>query len=133
MLCFLVTSVLRFALLPYYRHVIPSLLFNGTLVTDFQEKVRIFNSLLANQCTLVSNNIFLPSKITYMTEERIYLIIFNKLNVIKIIRVLNVNKAHGRDNISVRIVKLCNNAVAYPLTLMIFQISVASGCWYLLY
>ena len=68
-----------------------------------------------------------------MTEKRIYLIIFNKLNVIKIIRALNVNKAHGRDNISVRIVKLCSNAVAYPLTLMILQISAASSCWYLLY
>ena len=35
---------------------IPSLLFNGAFVTDFQEKANIFNFSFAKQCTLVSNN-----------------------------------------------------------------------------
>ena len=61
-----------------------------------------------------------------MTEERIQSITFSESDVIKIIRTLDVNKAHGHDNISVRMIKLCINSVAHPLTL-IFQNSMAAG------
>ena len=106
--------------------VIPPLLFNSAFVTDFEEKSKIFNSFFAKQCTLLSNNSVLPSEFTYMTEERIQSITFSESDVIKIIRTLNVNKAHGHDNISVRMIKLCINTVALPLTLF-FQNSVAAG------
>ena len=46
--------------------VILSLLFHGAFVTDFQEKVNIFNSFLAKQWTLVSSNSVLDSEFTYM-------------------------------------------------------------------
>ena len=68
----------------------------------------------------------MPSKFTYMTDERIQSITFSESDVIKIIRTLDVNKAHGHDNISVRMIKLCINSVAHPLTL-IFQNSMAAG------
>ena len=68
----------------------------------------------------------MPSEFTYMTEERIQSITFSESDVIKIIRTLDVNKAHGHDNISVRMIKLCINSVAHPLTL-IFQNSMAAG------
>ena len=58
---------------------------------------------------LVPNNSVLPSE----------------LDVIEIIRALDVNKAHGHDNISVRTIKLCTNSVAHPLSL-IFQNSLAA-------
>ena len=106
--------------------VIPPLLFNGAFVTDFEEKVKIFNYFFAKQCTLVSNNSVLPSEFTYMTEERIQSITFSESDVIKIIRTLDVNKAHGHDNISVRMIKLCINSVAHPLTL-IFQNSMTAS------
>ena len=61
-----------------------------------------------------------------MTEERIKSIAFSESDVIKIIRTLNINKAHGHDNISVRMIKLCTKSVARPLTL-IFQNSMAAG------
>ena len=50
---------------------------------------------------------------------------FGVSDVIKIIRALDVNKAHGHDNISVRIIKLSITSVAHPLTL-IFQNSMAA-------
>ena len=59
-----------------------------------------------------------------MTEERIQSITFSESDVIKIIRALDVNKAHDRDNISARMIKLCT--VAHPLT-FIFRNSVAAG------
>ena len=66
----------------------------------------------------------MPSESTYMTEERIQSITFSESDVIKIIRALDVNKAHDRDNISARMIKLCT--VAHPLT-FIFRNSVAAG------
>ena len=61
-----------------------------------------------------------------MTKERIQSITFGESHVIKIIRALDVNKANGHDNISVRMIKLCTNSVAYPLTLT-FRNSMAAG------
>ena len=78
--------------------VIPPLLFNDAFVTDFKEKAKIFNYFFAKQCTLVSNNSVLPSQFTCMTEERIQSITFSESDFIKIIRTLDVNKAHGHDN-----------------------------------
>ena len=62
----------------------------------------------------------------YITEERIQSITFSGSDVIKIIRALDVNKVHGHDSISVRMIKLCTNFVAHPLAL-IFQNSMAGG------
>ena len=42
----------------------------------------------------------MPSESTYMTEESIQSITFSESDVIKIIRALDVNKVHDRDNIS---------------------------------
>ena len=106
--------------------VIPLLLLNGACVTNFQEKANILNSFFAKQCILVSNNSVLTSEFTYMTEERIQSITFRESDVIKIIRAVDVNKTHGHDNISVRMIKLCTNSVAHPFTL-IFQNSMAAG------
>ena len=106
--------------------VIPPLLFNGAFVTDFEEKAKIFNSFFAKQCTLVSNSGALPSEFTYMTEKCIQSITFSESDLIKIIKTLDVNKAHGHDNILVRMIKFCTNPVAHPLTL-IFQNSMATG------
>ena len=41
-----------------------------------------------------------------MTEKCIRSITFSESDVIKIIRALDVNKAHGHDNISVRMIKV---------------------------
>ena len=47
----------------------------------------------------------------------IHSITFNKLDVLKIIRALDVNKAHDQNYTLIRMIKLCANAVAHPLTL----------------
>ena len=65
-----------------------------------------------------------------MTEERIQLITCSESDVVKIIRAVDVNKALDHDNISVRMIKLCTNSVAHPLTLIISKLY---GCWYICY
>ena len=53
-----------------------------------------------------------------MREESIHSITFCESDIVKIIRALDVIKVHGHDNISVRMIKLCTNSVAHPLSLM---------------
>ena len=107
------------------------MLFDSPFAIDCREKSNIFNSFFiylfffTKQYTLVSNNSLLPSKFTYMTEECTQSITFSESDVIKIIRALDVNKAHDHDNISVRMTKLCINSVGYLLTL-IFKNSMAA-------
>ena len=102
------------------------MLFNGAFVIVFQEKANILNSFFAEQCTLVSNNNVLSGEFFYTTEERIHSITFSESDVIETMRASDVNKAHGHDNILVRMIKLCTNSVTYPPTL-IFQKSLAAG------
>ena len=51
------------------------------------------------------NNSKLPDKITYNSAARLISIKFANSDILKIIRSLNVNKAHGYDCISVRMIK----------------------------
>ena len=39
-------------------------------------------------------------------------------NILKIVRALNINKAHGHDEISVRMIKICDEALVKPLSLI---------------
>ena len=39
-------------------------------------------------------------------------------NVLKIVRALNINKTHGHDEISVRMTKICDEALVKPLSLI---------------
>ena len=43
---------------------------------------------------------------------------FNNVNILKIIKSLNVNKVHGHNNISIRMIKLCGQPVAKPLSII---------------
>ena len=52
------------------------------------------------------NNRKLPDKITYNSAARLTSIKFDNNDILKIISSLNVNKAHGHDGISVRMIKM---------------------------
>ena len=40
------------------------------------------------------------------------------MDIINIIRSLDVDKAHGHDNISIRMLKICDSAIVEPLTIV---------------
>ena len=61
-----------------------------------------------------------------MTKDCIQTFCFGKSDVIKLIKVLDVRKAHGHDGISVKMIKICADSIAHPLK-MIFQNSVVAG------
>ena len=81
--------------------LIPSLQVNNKIVSDFTEKANLFNYFFATQSTPLSNNSILPSTIFFKTQSRLSSINFEKEDILKIIRNLNINKAHGHDKISI--------------------------------
>ena len=57
----------------------------------------------------------LPSRKSYETNTRLFALNIQKDDILKIIRKLNVNKAHGHDNISIMMLKICDSVITEPL------------------
>ena len=59
----------------------------------------------------------------FLTQSRLGTLDFDENGIIKIIRALNIHKAHGHDNISIRMIRICDRTLLKPL-IIIFQNSV---------
>ena len=66
----------------------------------------------------IVNDSILPSTIMYRTENRLSIIRFKDEDVLKIIKSLNINKAHDYDDISIRLLQICGAEVVKPLSLI---------------
>ena len=98
--------------------LIPPLLIDDKFVTDIQAKANIFNKFFADQCTPLKNNSMLPTNQLFMTQARLRSLDLNEDEILKIIRALNINKAHGCDGISVRMIKICDESLRKPLLIL---------------
>ena len=94
--------------------------------TDFTKKANLFNDFFATQCTPVNNSNVLPSTISFKTHSTLSSISFEKEDILKIIRNLKVNKAHGHDDISIRTLKINDSEIVEPL-LLIYKSCIDSG------
>ena len=104
---------------------IPPLLDNGLFVTDFTEKAQLFNDYFILQCTTIDTGSAIPEHIPVtFTLKNTFAISEEK--ILQIIRSLNPNKAHGWDEISVRMIKLSDAALVAPLKI-IFTNCLRSG------
>ena len=108
--------------------IIRPLLVQGKYVTDTQMKANIFNKFFAEQCTPLKNNNVLPVNQMFLTQSRLSSICFNEDEILKIVRALNINKAHGHDDISIRMIKICNKSLLKPLIIS-FENSTKSSCY----
>ena len=88
--------------------IIPHLLIDDKFVTDIQTKANIFNKFFADQCTPLKNGSVLPKGQIFLTQSRLCTLHFDEKELIKIIRNLNVHKAHDHDDISIRMIKICD-------------------------
>ena len=70
---------------------------------------------------------FLPSSLD-LEEARLKSINFSDNDILKIIRSLDINKAHGHDDISVRMVKICDDAIKKPLSI-IYKNCIKTGIY----
>ena len=82
---------------------IPPLLRNGQFIMDFKEKAELFNDFFTRQCSLIDNNSEIPSVLTKIKCQSLSIVEFSTYDILKIIRNLNPNKAHGHDMTSIRI------------------------------
>ena len=108
--------------------LIPPLLVNNEFVTDFLEKANLFNDFFREQCRPITNDSSLPNNQTLETVTRLSDINIDTDTIIKLIRSLDPNKAHGCDGISIRMLKLCATSISKPLHIL-FNNSVISECF----
>ena len=94
--------------------IIPPLLINNKLESDFEIKANYFNSFLASKCAPLINNSTVANSLQYVSTTRLASFSFNEEVILKITNDLNINKAHGHDNRSHRMIKLCSKSVAKP-------------------
>ena len=74
----------------------------------------------------MSDAIKLPSNFTLYTDNRLSAVTFSQDDVGKIIQNLKPKKAHGHDNISIRMLKICGSSIYGPLEL-IFKEALSTG------
>ena len=105
--------------------LIPPLFHENRFIIDFKEKAELFNSFFSKQSSLITSNSKLPTSPSYLTDKRLYTITFPAKDIGKIIPSLDPNKAHDHDNLSIRMLKLCGNAICEPLQLIFNQALVS--------
>ena len=77
--------------------IIPPLYHNGNFITDFCKKAELLNLFFAKQCSILQNSSKLPANLAPRTDQSLTFINFSQDDILKIIRNLNPNKAHGPD------------------------------------
>lgn len=104
---------------------IPPIRSNDSIVSDVSEKANIFNDFFANQCSLIDTQSNLPPD-QLLTNHKLETVTLDEVKILAYIRALNVNKAHGWDEISIRMIKICDESLIKPL-LNIFRYSLNFG------
>ena len=104
---------------------ISPLLVNNEVITAFEATTNIFNKYFARQCTTIDNNSVLPSTLNHLTDDTLsFFNIFSEV-IFPLIKNLDPNKAHGHDEISMKMLKLCAPSICKRLTLL-FENCLAS-------
>ena len=106
---------------------IPPLLHNNSFILNCREKARIFNDFFCNQCKLVVNNSILPGIMNYHTDRRLNQIEININDIVSLLRKINPNKETSSDEISGKMLLLCEESVALPLQIIFKNILHTSG------
>ena len=109
----LINTVLNKAKIP----IIPPLLENELFITDFTEKAQLFNEYFILQCTTIDTGSQIPQH-DPVTTSLINEFTISEEKILNIIRALNINKAHGWDELSVRMIKLSDAALILPLKII---------------
>ena len=88
---------------------------DNELVTDIKTKANIFNEYFADQYTILKNSSVLPINQAFLTQSKLTSLDFNEEEIVNIIRALKIHKAHSHDDISIRMIKICDKSLLKPL------------------
>ena len=61
----------------------------------------------------------MPSLLNLSSTSNLSVINFTDDDILKIIRSVDINKAHGHDDISVRMTNICDKAIRKPLSIIV--------------
>ena len=107
--------------------IIPPLLYNDKYISDFKAKAELFNNHFSEQCSLIPNSSSLPDVMSGpLPYPSLSSFTIDADKLLNLIRSLDINKSHGYDQISVRMLKICDSSLIKPL-LIIFNNSLNSG------
>ena len=106
--------------------LIPPILVNNNLISYFKEKANHFNTSFASHCTQVSNDNALSNTADSVSNVSLSSIQFEYQDILKITHSLNYNKVHGYDDISTRLLKICDSSIVKPLSI-IFKNCLQNG------
>ena len=85
---------------------------------DFGKKANQFKEFFASESTPLSNGSTLPHSVSNIPTGELSSFQFNDQDILKMIRTLHVNKAYGCDDISTGMIKICDQSIVQPLSLI---------------
>ena len=68
-------------------------------------------TLVSTKCTTIDNNSAMLANTSFVTEERLSTFEIWSVDIVKIIKSFDPNKAHGHDEISIRMIKTCTSSI----------------------
>ena len=74
--------------------IIPLLLINNKLESDFKIKANYFSSFFDSKCSPLINSSTITNSLKYVSTARFSSFCFSEKDILKIINALNINKAH---------------------------------------
>ena len=95
-------------------------------MSNFNDSGNHCNKYANSQFNSVTNSDSLPPSLMYETNLRLSSISFTDRDILKTIKSLNVSRAHEYDDISIRMLKICDSEIVRPLSL-IFKDCVYCG------
>ena len=93
-------------------------------MSDFSKKGNIFDNFFSSISTPINYPSYLIFFFSYRTDSKSFHVTEN--DILAIIKTLDPNKAHGCDNISIKMIKICSQSLILPLKI-IFEHSLKKG------
>ena len=100
---------------------IPPLLNDDGFLFNAKEKTQDIFKYFSEQCKSLANDSILPD-FDYITDKRLNTIPFNNDDILVRIRSLNKNKSSEPDEISARMLTICDESIVKPLRLIFTNI-----------
>ena len=85
----------------------------------------LFHDFFASICTPIKNSSVLPP-LTYRTFKKLNSLRISEQGILLIIKAHDSSKAHGYDNLSIKMIKFCEESITIPLKI-IFNESLKCG------
>ena len=98
--------------------LIPTLFYENHFITDFKGTAELYNCFFSKQCSLLANQNELPTSLSFRTDKRLSSVTFSAEDIEKIIQALDHNKAHGHDNNSICMLKICGDTIFKSLEMI---------------